>query len=126
MATLTPEYRHEPVMLQEVLEALRLSEGSTVCDCTLGGAGHSVKMAAQVGEEGLLIGIDQDDMALAAARTRLASEAPGFCAGPRCPASMASSSTWAFRARSLISLEGASRTTRMPRLICVWTRVTTL
>ena len=64
-------------MLQEVLEALRLSEGSTVCDCTLGGAGHSVKMAAQVGEEGLLIGIDQDDMALAAARTRLASEAPG-------------------------------------------------
>lgn len=77
MATLTPEYRHEPVMLQEVLEALRLSEGSTVCDCTLGGAGHSVKMAAQVGEEGLLIGIDQDDMALAAARTCLASEAPG-------------------------------------------------
>lgn len=77
MATLTPEYRHEPVMLQEVLEALRLSKGSTVCDCTLGGAGHSVKMAAQVGEEGLLIGIDQDDMALAAARTRLASEAPG-------------------------------------------------
>lgn len=77
MATLTPEYRHEPVMLQEVLEALRLSEGSTVCDCTLGGAGHSVKMAAQVGEEGLLIGIDQDDMALAAARTRLASEVPG-------------------------------------------------
>lgn len=77
MATLTPEYRHEPVMLQEVLEALRLSEGSTVCDCTLGGAGHSVKMAAQVGEEGLLIGIDQDDMALAAARTRFASEAPG-------------------------------------------------
>ena len=64
-------------MLQEVLEALRLSEGSTVCDCTLGGAGHSVKMAVQVGEEGLLIGIDQDDMALAAARTRLASEAPG-------------------------------------------------
>lgn len=64
-------------MLQEVLEALRLSEGSTVCDCTLGGAGHSVKMAAQVGEEGLLIGIDQDDMALAAARTRLALEAPG-------------------------------------------------
>ena len=77
MATLTPEYRHEPVMLQEVLEALRLSEGSTVCDCTLGGAGHSVKMAVQVGEEGLLIGIDQDDMALAAARTRLAAEAPG-------------------------------------------------
>lgn len=77
MATLTPEYRHEPVMLQEVLDTLQLGAGSTVCDCTLGGAGHSVKMAAQVGEEGLLIGIDQDDMALDAARARLGREAPG-------------------------------------------------
>ena len=75
--SLTPEYRHEPVMLQEVLDQLRLKSGSTVCDCTLGGAGHSVKMAAAVGEEGLLIGIDQDDMALAAAAARFEKEAPG-------------------------------------------------
>lgn len=75
--TLTPEYRHEPVMLQEVLEQLQLKSGSSVCDCTLGGAGHSVRMAAQVGSEGLLLGIDQDDMALAAAGKRLAAEAPG-------------------------------------------------
>lgn len=60
---LTQEYRHEPVMLGEVLESLRLKSGSVVCDCTLGGAGHSVKMAAQVGETGLLLGVDQDDMA---------------------------------------------------------------
>lgn len=33
-------------MLGEVLESLRLKSGSVVCDCTLGGAGHSVKMAA--------------------------------------------------------------------------------
>ena len=75
--TLTPEYRHEPVMLQEVLEQLQLKAGSTVCDCTLGGAGHSVRMAAQVGREGLLLGIDQDDMALEAAGKRLDVEAPG-------------------------------------------------
>lgn len=75
--TLTPEYRHEPVMLQEVLEQLQLKSGSSVCDCTLGGAGHSVRMAAQVGPEGLLLGIDQDDMALAAAGKRLDAEAPG-------------------------------------------------
>ena len=74
--TLTPEYRHEPVMLQEVLEQLNLQSGSVVCDCTLGGAGHSVRMAAQVGQEGLLLGIDQDDMALAAAGERLGIEAP--------------------------------------------------
>ena len=72
-----PEYRHEPVMLPEVLEGLDLKPGSVVCDCTLGGAGHSVKMAAQVGETGLLLGIDQDDMALEAAGKRLDTEAPG-------------------------------------------------
>lgn len=64
-------------MLQEVLEQLQLKSGSSVCDCTLGGAGHSVRMAAQVGPEGLLLGIDQDDMALAAAGKRLDAEAPG-------------------------------------------------
>ena len=75
--TLKLEFRHEPVMLAEVLEQLELSEGSVVCDCTLGGAGHSTAMAAQVGETGLLIGIDQDDMALAAAHERLDLEALG-------------------------------------------------
>ena len=75
--TLTPEYRHEPVMLTEVLEQLALKPGETVCDCTLGGAGHSVKMAAAVGTDGLLLGVDQDDMALAAAGERLDREAPG-------------------------------------------------
>ena len=64
-------------MLGEVLESLRLKSGSVVCDCTLGGAGHSVKMAAQVGETGLLLGVDQDDMALEAAGARLDREVPG-------------------------------------------------
>ncbi|OUP08649.1 16S rRNA (cytosine(1402)-N(4))-methyltransferase RsmH [Collinsella sp. An2] len=74
--TLTQAYRHEPVMLQEVLEALQLKPGAVVCDCTLGGAGHSVHMAREVGSDGLLLGIDQDDMALAAASDRLDREAP--------------------------------------------------
>lgn len=69
-------FRHEPVMLQEVLDALQLKSGSVVCDCTLGGAGHSVKMAAQLGEDGLLLGVDQDDFALEAAGARLDSEVP--------------------------------------------------
>lgn len=64
-------------MLQEVLAALQLESGSVVCDCTLGGAGHSVEMARAIGEDGLLIGIDQDDMALDAATERLDHEAPG-------------------------------------------------
>ena len=64
-------------MLQEVLDTLKLKRGSVVCDCTLGGAGHSVEMAAQVGKDGLLLGVDQDDMALEAAAARLEREAPG-------------------------------------------------
>ena len=73
----TASFRHEPVMLEEVLSSLDLAPGDVVCDCTLGGAGHSVRMAAQIGEEGLLLGIDQDPMALRAASARLDREAPG-------------------------------------------------
>ena len=74
--TLKSEYRHEPVMLNEVLDQLKLKPGSCVCDCTLGGAGHSLRMAREVGDSGLLIGIDQDDMALEAASARLDEHAP--------------------------------------------------
>ena len=73
---MTNEYRHVPVMLEEVLRALDPQPGETVCDCTLGGAGHSVALAARIAPTGLLLGIDQDEMALEAAGERLAKEAP--------------------------------------------------
>lgn len=73
---LKEEYRHVPVMLDEVLSALNPQQGEVVCDCTLGGAGHSVQLAKHVGSQGLLIGIDQDDMALSAASARFEREAP--------------------------------------------------
>jgi len=63
-------------MLDEVLEHLDPKPGEVVCDCTLGGAGHSVELAKRIAPDGLAIGIDQDDMALAAAEARLAAEAP--------------------------------------------------
>jgi 16S rRNA (cytosine1402-N4)-methyltransferase len=63
-------------MLEEVLEYLGPRRGETVCDCTLGGAGHSVELARRVAPEGLSIGIDQDDMALAAATERFSREVP--------------------------------------------------
>ena len=63
-------------MLDEVLQQLDPQPGETVCDCTLGGAGHSVALARLVAPDGLSIGIDQDDMALAAATERFAREAP--------------------------------------------------
>ena len=64
-------------MLDEVLRQLDPQVGETVCDCTLGGAGHSVELARRIAPDGLSIGIDQDDMALAAAAERFEREVPG-------------------------------------------------
>lgn len=64
-------------MLSEVLSWLDPKPGEVVCDATLGGAGHSVELAKRVAPDGLSIGIDQDDMALAAASERFAREVPG-------------------------------------------------
>lgn len=77
MDGLKREYQHVPVMLEEVLRYLDPQEGETVCDCTLGGAGHSVALAQRVAPTGLSVGIDQDDMALEAAGKRFAREVPG-------------------------------------------------
>ena len=74
---MTGEYRHVPVMLGEVLRELDPQPGETVCDCTLGGAGHSVELARRIQPDGLSLGIDQDDMALAAATERFRREVPG-------------------------------------------------
>ncbi len=54
------------------MEALKLHDGSVYLDCTLGGAGHSLEAAKRIAPSGILLGIDQDDMALEAAGKRLA------------------------------------------------------
>ncbi len=73
MSDVTSEYRHTPVLLAECLEQLELKTQHTFLDCTLGFAGHSFEAAKRLGPEGLLLGIDQDEVALAAAAERLAS-----------------------------------------------------
>jgi len=65
------EYRHTPVLLAEVTQHLSLHPGSIVVDCTLGGAGHAKRIADSITPTGILVGIDQDDAALAAASTTL-------------------------------------------------------
>jgi 16S rRNA (cytosine1402-N4)-methyltransferase len=57
-------------LLAEVLQYLSLHDHSTIVDCTLGGAGHSGAILEQAPET-VLIGIDQDDAALDAARDAL-------------------------------------------------------
>lgn len=68
---MTNEYRHIPVLLHECLENLAIKRGGIYVDATLGGAGHSYEIAKRIGVDGLLIGIDQDDVALLAARQKL-------------------------------------------------------
>lgn len=65
------DFAHEPVMLSEVTEVLADVPDGYVVDATLGGAGHASSILAA--NEGLsLVGLDQDQMALAAAGARLA------------------------------------------------------
>ncbi|MDP2232378.1 MAG: 16S rRNA (cytosine(1402)-N(4))-methyltransferase RsmH [Actinomycetota bacterium] len=65
------EYRHIPVLLAEVTQHLSLHPGSIIVDCTLGGAGHARRIADLIGPTGILVGIDQDDVALEAASDAL-------------------------------------------------------
>jgi 16S rRNA (cytosine1402-N4)-methyltransferase len=65
------EYRHIPVLLAEVTQQLSLHPGSIVVDCTLGGAGHATRIQDCIGPTGILVGIDQDQTALDAARSIL-------------------------------------------------------
>ena len=53
------------------MDGLALEAGDVFVDATLGLAGHSAAAARLIGREGLLIGIDQDGLALSRARARL-------------------------------------------------------
>lgn len=72
--TTLPSYRHEPVMIKEALEHLALSPGDAVLDATLGGGGYSSAIAAAVGPNGLVIGVDQDPLAINAVTARAEQE----------------------------------------------------
>ena len=58
-------------MLREVLQELDLKPGLTVVDGTVGAGGHSQKISEQIGEYGVLIGLDRDSMMLDFAAERV-------------------------------------------------------
>jgi 16S rRNA (cytosine1402-N4)-methyltransferase len=64
-------FAHEPVMLNEVTDVLADVPDGYVVDATLGGAGHAAALLAANAHISL-VGLDQDQMALGAARSRLA------------------------------------------------------
>ena len=64
------EFSHFSVLLSECIENLDIKPDGIYVDGTAGGAGHSSKIAERL-EGGLLIPIDQDEDAIAAATKRL-------------------------------------------------------
>ena len=73
------EFRHEPVLLNEVLEWMNVKPDGVYCDGTLGGGGHSGAILKASGGTARLYGIDRDENAILAASERL-KDYPGFTA----------------------------------------------
>ena len=65
------EFHHVSVLLEECIEGLNIKPDGIYVDGTLGGAGHSSRIAERL-TTGTLIGIDRDPVALTAAGERLA------------------------------------------------------
>jgi len=62
---------HTPVLLNEVLDGLRVKAGGRYIDCTLGSGGHAVAILERSEPDGRLLGIDLDPMAVQVSRQRL-------------------------------------------------------
>ena len=65
------EFHHVSVLLEECIQGLNIRPEGIYVDGTLGGAGHSSRIAAEL-TTGTLVGIDRDTVALTAAKERLA------------------------------------------------------
>lgn len=64
------EFKHTPVMLGEVIEALNIRAGGRYIDCTVGGGGHSYEIARRL-YGGTLYCFDRDSEALETSKKRL-------------------------------------------------------
>ena len=58
-----PNY-HEPVLLDEAVDGLKILESGIYVDVTFGGGGHSRKILSKLGKDGRLLAFDQDEEAL--------------------------------------------------------------
>jgi len=73
-----PEFVHKPVMLAEVLDALKPRAGGRYADGTVAGAGHAGAILAASTPRGWLSGCDRDGLAVEVARLRLGAYAGRF------------------------------------------------
>jgi 16S rRNA (cytosine1402-N4)-methyltransferase len=66
------DFQHVPVLLDAVLAGLAPRPGGRYIDGTLGGGGHAAAILEHCSPDGMVLGIDADPAALAAAGARLA------------------------------------------------------
>lgn len=64
------EFKHIPVLLNEVIDGLEIKPSGVYVDCTIGGAGHSSAICEKL-KNGKLIGFDKDQTAVNVAGERL-------------------------------------------------------
>ena len=65
------DFEHVPVLFNEVIEALNIRPDGIYVDGTVGGGGHSEGICKRLSSEGMLVAVDRDTEALAAAGRRL-------------------------------------------------------
>ncbi len=66
------EFHHVPILLDQVLDQLKIRPDGTYLDGTVGGAGHSSEILKRLDENGRLVCLDQDQTAVDTATKRLA------------------------------------------------------
>jgi 16S rRNA (cytosine1402-N4)-methyltransferase len=69
---------HQPVLLNEVLEALAIKPNGIYVDGTFGRGGHSLAILQRLGPEGRLLALDKDPESVAAGKTGPFRD-PRFC-----------------------------------------------
>lgn len=69
------DYQHQPVLLDEVLEALAIKPDGIYIDATFGRGGHARAILNLLGAKGRLLAVDRDPVAVEFARTNFADDA---------------------------------------------------
>jgi 16S rRNA (cytosine1402-N4)-methyltransferase len=67
-----PAEGHTPVMIEEAIALLAPHPGGVWVDATLGGGGHAERILRETSPDGILVGVDKDEQAIARCRERLA------------------------------------------------------
>lgn len=67
-------YLHQPVLLWEVVEALKIDPDGIYIDCTFGRGGHSCEILKSLSSRGRILVFDQDPQAIAYARDLFADD----------------------------------------------------